>query len=100
MVERIKNTGEIVIGIAIAIFVAAGVVHGFDHAFRFEVILAILAFSIVFFGLHLLTPRRLIEGREKATRLGQVYNLKPADAVFMAAALFAFGLAIYALGMI
>ncbi|MHA6299940.1 hypothetical protein [Devosia sp. CAU 1758] len=100
ILERIKNSGEIAIGIAIATFVAAGVMHGFDHAFRMEVILAILALSVVFVGIHLLTPRRLMEGREKAARLGQAYKLNPAEAVFMAAGLFVFGLAIYALGMI
>jgi hypothetical protein len=42
----------------------------------------------------------LIEDREKAARLGQVYNLKPAEAMFMAAGLFAFALAIYARGLI
>lgn len=100
ILERIKTSGEIAIGIAISIFVAAGVLHGFDHAFRMEVILAILALSLVSVGMHLLMPRRLIEQREKATRLGQAYKLKPAEAVFMAMGLFAFGLAIYALGMI
>jgi hypothetical protein len=99
-VDRIKNSGEIAIGISVAIFVAVGVMHGFDHAFRFEVVLATMALSLAFAGFHLLTPRRLIEGREQAARLGRVYRLKPAEAVFMAAGVFAFGVAIYALGLI
>lgn len=83
-------------GIAVAIFCSVGVVHGFNHAMRPEVLMWTAVITVVAVCINALTADK----PSGAIIANPAESISPKRAVLMAGGLLLFGFAIWALGLV
>ena len=95
--ETLMSWAESLLGIFAAIFASVGVVHGFDHATRPDVLLLSLLIATAAAALNGLT---LNKSPASGTANPAVKTISPRRAALMAAGLVLFGLVIIGLGSV